>query len=141
MVPAGGNNKRWKVDPAAPTFQEFHKKFDSKYWDKSSVGVPRGIAAVQWGGAEKLDEAVAAGQCQEATEDGDTFYTWKTIKVGHKGGTESGRVLKSGQQNVEAQQYNQIADYFSKMQWRFAYTKEEQQVFIPCVLILDSCSP
>ena len=133
MVPCGN---KFKAGLASPIFHEYHKKYEDKYWDKSSIGVPRGIAAVTWGSEEKLDAAVRAGQCKEAVEDGETYYTWKTIKVGNRGGSESTKMLKGPQRNVTQDEYDKLAEYFSKMEWRFNYSQKEEQAIIHVVVFL-----
>ena len=119
---------KFKPDRMSPQFLEMREKTTGSYWNDESTGVPRGLAEAQWGGADKLQTAILAGDVKETEDEGQTFYSWRQIKVG-KGGKVEQKLHLERTNQIDDGTYGKLSDMLDKVGWKFKLTSRQQTVF------------
>ena len=99
------------------------------FWRDENKANPRALAEIKFKGKQNLEDAVRAGEVKEVIDDGQKFYSWRTITVGKGGKTESRRdISKSGK--IDEATYAKIIGLLQNVGWSFNYTLKDQQVIV-----------
>ena len=116
-------NGKFKPDKDSPQFQEFHSKITKNFWKDEHKGIPESLAIVKFKGLKFLMEALARGDVKETIDQGQKFYSWRTITIGKAGSSSTSRtVSKKGA--IDEQSDQRLSGLLSKVGWSFNFSSK-----------------
>ncbi len=105
-----------------PTAAEFREKFRTRCVQDEAIGVPKGIARAKFGDTDaSLQKTIASGKHKAIEMDGQTFYSWREIRVGEKFATHVKHQISKSRQ-ISDEDDKKATKILESLQWNFKYT-------------------
>jgi len=119
-------NGKFKVDRDSPKFQELSTRINNSYWRDEHRGIPESLAIVKFKGEAALRAAIDRGDVKETVDQGQKFYSWRTITIGRGGKSETSHVV-SKRGMIDDQTYQKLSGMISKVGWAFNFSEKQQK--------------
>ena len=119
----------WQVDLSSPMYTELAAKYEKKWAGQSDTGVIRAVAEQKVGGSARLQECIDAGEVMVTTNDEDKkqYFVFRSIETGKQTGVHNTKSVSS-KNAISAEAAKKISDVLAHLNWRFSYTKKEEEV-------------